>query len=76
MSLFDVNQFQFAIKEDTFGLGYKRLDVNQLLSGNLSETVQEDAESGVASLLFPELSKKANVKANKKRGMTGQVIFY
>jgi hypothetical protein len=81
VSLFDVNQFQFEIKEDTFGLGYKRLNVNQLFTGDsamvgaTATSAHKEVDSDIASLLFPDLAKSSNDKSKKKRGMTGQVSF-
>lgn len=76
MSTFDIGQFQFEIKEDLFGLGYKRLDV-----GNLFGTTKESGgqnsvkESPAASLLFPMMSG-ANEKKINKKGFTGQVNIH
>ncbi len=70
VSLYDVNEFRFEIKEDAFGLGYKRLDVNQIFSGsNKLGAIPADANASVADMLFPGLG----TKSSKKRGMTGQV---
>lgn len=68
VSTFDVNDFQFDIKEDLFGLGYKRLDVGNLFGK--PETLVE--ESPAASLLFP---MAANQIKNNKKGMSGHVIL-
>ena len=66
---FDVNEFQFEIKEDVFGLGYKRLDVKNLFSHN-DATTSAVNESPAASLLFPMIDKKPKATAG---GMRGQV---
>jgi hypothetical protein len=66
---FDLNEFQFVIKEDLFGLGYKRLDVKNLFSHNDSSKSAID-ESPAASLLFPMIDKKPKATAG---GMRGQV---
>ncbi len=70
VSNFDVNEFQFEIKEDVFGLGYKRLDVTKLFNQN-AEASHGALESPAASLLFPMIaaSKKGN-----KFGMSGQAF--
>ena len=65
---FDLNEFQFVVKEDLFGLGYKRLDVTNLFS-HTSTTSAAD-ESPAASLLFPMIDKKPKATAG---GMRGQV---
>jgi hypothetical protein len=68
--LYDVNEFRFEIKEDLFGLGYKRLSVNEIFSAsNKLGAVPVDKNSSVADLLFPGLAQKSS----KKRGITGQV---
>ena len=70
VSLYDVNEFRFEIKEDLFGLGYKRLSVNEIFSGsNKLGALPVDKNSSVADFLFPGLAQKAS----KKRGITGQV---
>ena len=70
VSNFDVNEFQFEIKEDVFGLGYKRLDVSNLFNQNhTSSAVQE---SPAASLLFPMIEGQ---KKGNKYAMSGQVIL-
>lgn len=72
VSNFDVNEFQFEIKEDVFGLGYKRLDVTKLFNQNTKTTAQGSMqESPAASLLFPMI--EANRKGNKF-GMSGQAF--
>ena len=68
VSAFDINEFQFVIKEDMFGLGYKRLDVSNLF-GNENSAKAIVNESPAASLLFP-----MGVPGQKKKGITGQVI--
>ena len=70
VSAFDINEFQFVIKEDLFGLGYKRLDVSNLF-GNENSSKAIVNESPAASLLFP-----MGVPGQKKKGITGQVIKY
>ena len=50
MSTFDINEFKFEIKEDRFGIGYKRLDVGSLFGGGGSSRL----ESAAAALLFPQ----------------------
>ncbi|CAF0703112.1 unnamed protein product [Brachionus calyciflorus] len=65
VSTFDINDFQFEIKEDFFGLGYKRLDVGNLFGK--SDTNSLVNESPAASLLFP-----MGANTTKKKGITGQ----
>ena len=68
--MYDVNEFRFEIKEDNFGLGYKRLDVNEIFSGsNKIGAIPADTNSSVADLLFPGMNKGSK----KKRGITGHV---
>lgn len=71
VSNFDVNEFQFEIKEDVFGLGYKRLDVTKLFNQNTTSSQGSIQESPAASLLFPMI--EANRKGNKF-GMSGQAF--
>jgi len=52
-----------------FGLGYKRLDVSNLF-GNENSAKAIVNESPAASLLFP-----MGVPGQKKKGITGQVIY-
>jgi hypothetical protein len=66
VSAFDVNEFQFEIKEDQFGLGYNRLDVNNLLG-----TSKLPEESPAASLLFPMAADLTKVN---KKGIAGQAF--
>jgi len=66
VSTFDVNEFQFEIKEDQFGLGYNRLDVNNLLG-----TSKIAEESPAANLLFP---MAANLPKVNKKGIAGQAF--
>ena len=68
VSAFDINEFQFVIKEDLFGLGYKRLDVSNLFGSDKASSVIQN-ESPAASLLFP-----MGAPDQKKKGITGQVI--
>lgn len=70
MSTYDVNQFQFEIKEDQFGLGYKRLDVGSLFGHSSSSTAV--TESPAASLLFPMMDKKQKIN---KKGISGHVFI-
>ncbi len=70
MSTFDVYEFQFEIKEDLFGLGYKRLDVGGLFGKGSSASL--DTESPAASLLFPMMSDKA--KSNNKKAIKGHAF--
>lgn len=76
MSTFNTEQFQFEVKEDYFGLGYKRLDVGSLFGKGQTATSQAaeatSHESPAASLLFPSLNKSEK-KANKK-GIGGQAF--
>ena len=73
MSTFDVNEFKFEIKEDLFGLGYKRLDVGNLFNYNKnSSNSQNISESPATNLLFPMIPE--NQKTNKK-GIGGHVII-
>lgn len=72
VSLYDINQYKFDIKEDTFGLGYKRLDVNELFAGsNKIGALTVDKTSSVADILFPEMRKKTS----KKLAISGHVSF-
>lgn len=64
-----MNEFQFEIKEDLFGLGYKRLDVTNIFNHNTSITAQE---SPAASLLFPML--EGSQKKGKPGMMSGQAF--
>jgi hypothetical protein len=79
VSTYDVNQFQFDIKEDLFGLGYKRLDVGNLFNyengeNNKSKTSSNTiGESPAAALLFPMVDKNKN-KANSKRSIAGHAF--
>ncbi len=56
------------IKEDLFGLGYKRLDVSNLFGSDKTSSVIQN-ESPAANLLFP-----MGAPDQKKKGITGQVI--
>ena len=67
---FDINEFQFEIKEDLFGLGYKRLDVGNLFIHNAGNQVEE---SPAASLLFPMMKNQAKVN---KKAISGQVSSF
>jgi hypothetical protein len=67
VSTFDVNEFQFEVKEDLFGIGYKRLDVSAFFGGNSAPE-----ESPAASLLFPMMNN--NQKKINKRGISGQAF--
>ncbi len=74
VSNFDVDEFRFDIKEDLFGLGYKRLDVTKLL--NRGDTKNLGAiESPAASLLFPDLGGVVDLKGKSRRGMMGGQAF-
>jgi hypothetical protein len=68
VSTFDVNEFQFEIKEDLFGLGYKRLDVGNMFGTGASSTFT--GESPAASLLFPMVPDQAK---SSKKAIKGQV---
>lgn len=69
VSNYDVNEFFFEVKEDLFGLGYKRLDVANMFSHDKSQSSVQ--ESPAASLLFPMIDCK---KKGNKSGMTGQAF--
>ena len=71
VSTFDINEFQFEIKEDMFGLGYKRLNVGNLF-GQESQTsvAATDPSTSIANLLFPTMAD--NGKKNAK-SIAGQV---
>jgi G patch domain-containing protein 1 len=69
VSTYDIGQFQFEVKEDLFGLGYKRLDVGTLFGHKSSDPAHE---SPAASLLFPEAAGKST-KVNKK-GFSGHAF--
>jgi hypothetical protein len=76
VSTFDVNQFQFDIKEDLFGFGYKRLDIGNLFNygngaGNTNMSADAISGSPAASLLFPMME---NNKAKSKRSITGHAF--
>jgi hypothetical protein len=71
VSTFDVNEFQFEIKEDLFGLGYKRLDVGGMFGKSSSSNFE--SESPAASLLFPMVSDRA--KTSNKKAIKGQVRY-
>lgn len=73
MSTYNSDQVEFEVKEDYFGLGYKRLDVGNLFGkgeaqGKPGVVVQE---SPAASLLFPNLNP--NEKKINKKGFSGHV---
>lgn len=72
VSTFDINEFQFEIKEDMFGLGYKRLNVGNLF-GQESQTSAAAAGSSasIANLLFPTMAD--NGKKNAK-SIAGQAF--
>lgn len=72
VSAFDVNDHKFEIKEDLFGLGYKRLDVNEILSVGSKAPIANE-QSVVANILFPEMTNKKNVK--NKKTISGQVYL-
>lgn len=70
VSAFDVNEHKFEIKEDLFGLGYKRLDVNEILNVG-SKVPTANTQSVMANILFPEMANKTKTKG--KKTMSGQV---
>jgi hypothetical protein len=53
-------------------LGYKRLDVNEILSVG-SKVPRANEQSVVANILFPEMADKT--KAKSKPTISGQVSF-
>ena len=72
VSTFDMNEFQFEIKEDLFGLGYKRLDVANLFGQNSSAAASSlEKESLAASLLFPMVS---NQNKSSKKAIKGHAF--
>ena len=57
VSTFDINEFQFEIKEDLFGLGYKRLNVDSLFGqDSQSANGSKEIATSMANLLFPTLA--------------------
>ena len=66
--MFDVNEFKFEIKEDLFGLGYKRLDVDDIFN---RRSQIKNTQSTVANILFPEMTDRTK---SKKKTITGQVL--
>ena len=67
-----MNEFQFEIKEDLFGLGYKRLDVANLFNHGSGNGLGVVHESPAASLLFPMIEEKSK---KGKPGMMGGQAF-
>lgn len=74
VSCYDVNEFQFEIKEDLFGLGYKRLDVDNLFGNKTGGSSMTVMESPAASLLFPMIPQ--GQKQGSKKTIKGQVSFW
>lgn len=73
--MYNPDEFQFEVKEDFFGLGYKRLDVNSLLGkGGGEASSGASFESPAASLLFPSINK--NEKKINKKGFSGHVSLF
>lgn len=71
VSTFDINEFQFVIKEDLFGLGYKRLNVASLFGQQQQQNSAVINESPAANLLFPQ--GPGGAQKGSKKGITGQV---
>jgi G patch domain-containing protein 1 len=75
VSTFDVNESQFEIKEDMFGLGYKRLDVGSLFGKSTTSGIRsglDSSESPAASLIFPMMPNQS--KSSDKKSIKGQAF--
>lgn len=70
VSNYDIHEQKFEIKEDVFGLGYKRLDVEEIFSAKKQPKNQE--QSLVANLLFPEMDVTSS--KTKKPAIRGQAF--
>ena len=71
MSTFDINEFQFEIKEDMFGLGYKRLNVGSLFGQEPQPSgATMDSSTSMANLLFPTMADSGKKSA---KSIAGQV---